>query len=667
MKLKYKLLIPVLAVLSLAIFAQGYIIVNQIQEKLVHDLIHGQMESQLDNLSESITTRRQVEETFFNTLNEKNLDLTKAVAEVIKFSPDALELANMTELAKSIGVDEIHVMDGDGVLRYGNIEGFFGFDFHTADQTLPFIDLIGKKDGRLAQDPSPRGTDNVLFQYIGVSRLDQDGIVQIGLEPQYIDELKKVIGIQTMIEGFKVGKSGYAYIIGSDGVTLYHHNPDNVGMDIHDIPVLEPLLSGGTGFFDYVYEGKKVYASYTQLDDWILVATVPEDDFSDSVKGIINNITIILIVILALVGILITLIATKLFNSIGTLVHNMELVGDGDLNVKVVSNSNDEMGALAKSFNKMIGDIKKLITNTYAIADGVTTSTNEIHSIIDNVTRNNAEISRAIDDIAVGATQQAQSSSDSVRAMNNLSSHIDSASEGLQETIKITDEVLKSSHKSEDSLKSLVESFDQSVSATRIVNKSIDELATKSSSINEIIVTIRSISDQTNLLALNAAIEAARAGEQGRGFAVVADEIRKLAEQSSRSAEEIGSIISEIVALVESTNSTILGTNTAIDKVNDSVNDTKGIFNEINTSIEEVSDYVARLGKQFSDINNIKNSVLSEIQKISDVSEHTAAGSEQISASTVQLTDDLRLIGAKIGDNIGKIDELNESLKVFKV
>jgi methyl-accepting chemotaxis protein len=667
MRLRRKLLLPVLGILLVAIIILGFILFNRIENGLVLSMIEDQMNSQLDNLSANVNTRREVENTFFDTLDEKNLDLAQAVAEAIDANPEILTLSKMTELAESLGVDEIHVMDRSGVLVSGNIEGFYGFDFHTADQTIPFLDLIGQDNGRLAQAPSPRGTDEVLFQYIGVSRIDEPGIVQVGLEPTYITELQDIIGVQNLIEELKIGKNGYAYIIGSDNITLFHNNPENIGLDIKEISVLEPLYDGGNGFFDYEYQDSKIFAAFRTVDGWTYVATIPESDFQDQVNSIMTYMMLLFAITLVIVGVIFTLITSRVFKPIKEMNEKMELAGNGNLSVRINNQSNDELGQLSSSFNKMLENIQGLLNQTHVLADEITESTAEIQTIIDSAAISNEEISRSVEEIATGATTQASSSSEAVHEMNKLSVHIDEAADGLQKTISRTQDVIGTAEKSEATLDTLSENFENNVSAMKFVTDSVNELAMKSSTIREIIVTIQSISDQTNLLALNAAIEAARAGEQGRGFAVVAEEIRKLAEQSSNSSEEISNIISDIVGLVEGTNNTIEGTNTAIDKVNDSVKETQGIFEEINTAITNVSVFVTELGEQFNTVNDIKNEVLAEIENISSVSQQTAAGSEEISASTTQQTDNLESIRDKVVDNNQQLAELNKSLSVFKL
>ena len=668
MKLRAKLMLPIIGIIVIAFTCLGIVTFTQMRNNLVMDMVESQVNSQLDNLIANVETRREVEQLFFATLDEKNLDMTEAVAEVIRYNPVAMEPDEMMALADTISVDEIHIMDGDGVLVSGNIPDFYGFDFNTSDQTKPFIELIGLVEGRLAQEPSPRGTDEVLFQYIGVSRVDEPGIVQIGLEPTYIDDIKRVTGVQRLIETFKVGRSGYAYILDSEYITLYHKNPDNIGKDIREIPALAPLMEGNeSGFFGYSYDGNQIYASYRKSHGLTYVATIPEADFIDAINEMV--VTFVAFFVLSLLGVIIAsvLLTRRVFKPFAMMTEHMSAAGNGDLTVRMQLNTKDELGILAASFNKMLDDIQNTMKRTKAMSDDVARSTNQIQTIIDDVATGNAEIARSVEEIAKGASSQAQSSSDSAHAMNGLSEKIDDASGNLEKTIDLTKAVIENSQRSETSLKTLQDNFDNNVSATKVVNESIEELAKKSSTISEIIGTIQDISDQTNLLALNAAIEAARAGEQGKGFAVVADEVRKLAEQSSKSSEQINRIISEIVELVESTTVTIAGTNEAIDKVNSSVQDTQSIFGEINTDIAGVADLIDGLGQQFNQVNKIKEQVLSEIENISSVSEETAAGSEEISASVFQQTASIESINTEAKENNSMMTELNDAIGIFKV
>jgi len=155
----------------------------------------------------------------------------------------------------------------------------------------------------------------------------------------------------------------------------------------------------------------------------------------------------------------------------------------------------------------------------------------------------------------------------------------------------------------------------------------IQSLEQQSNEISAIVNVIKEIADQTNLLALNAAIEAARAGEQGRGFAVVADEVRKLAERTSKSTQEIGTMIDKIQN----------GTREAVTNIESGV--TTGISgvalaNKAGESITQIKAEAANLAQVVSDISDAlkeqsiaSNDVAKNVEKIAQMTEenNTAA------------------------------------------
>ena len=182
--------------------------------------------------------------------------------------------------------------------------------------------------------------------------------------------------------------------------------------------------------------------------------------------------------------------------------------------------------------------------------------------------------------------------------------------------------------------------------------------------INTISEKISQITQQTNLLSLNASIESARAGEAGRGFAVVAEEIRKLAEQSKDSTEEIKTIIENIQEKSDTAVKAIKSTENVVNEQDLAVGETKKIFSEILKSIGIMIDKVEEVKVSIIDINKKKQSAVLEIENISSISQGTAAASEEVTASTEEITsvmdkftnyaDDLQVLAEKLGAEIDK-------------
>ncbi|MDR0565349.1 MAG: methyl-accepting chemotaxis protein [Azoarcus sp.] len=206
--------------------------------------------------------------------------------------------------------------------------------------------------------------------------------------------------------------------------------------------------------------------------------------------------------------------------------------GDGDLTRRLETKHQDEIGRAAGTFNTMLGTIAGLVRQTASSAVSVAGHAHEM----------DAQVAQ----IAEGSRKQTDRSLSASKAVEELNVN-------LQRVVSDTGEVRSRSHESlerslagQTSIAQLVNEMEQARGAVEGMAEAMKAFVLSAHSINDMTQDVRDIAAQTNLLALNAAIEAARAGEQGRGFAVVADEVRKLAEKSAHSAEQIDTITQDI-------------------------------------------------------------------------------------------------------------------------
>lgn len=252
---------------------------------------------------------------------------------------------------------------------------------------------------------------------------------------------------------------------------------------------------------------------------WILGAGVYVDDVDREVRSIFMGLMGLSLLVSALVFALSVRLAGRMIRPLNQLVEGLK---KGDLSRRVEVTTQDEVADAAEAFNAYNGSMRTTILEVSGLADRVASGSTELAASAGEMTRAVEEIARVSEDLKESGTKVGE-------AMRLLGVNVDAMAERNRETAVQGDEAVR------DTV--------QGAEAGRGAAQGMDEIQQVTAQIVKAIQVIQDIARQTNLLSLNAAIEAAKAGAMGKGFAVVAEEVRKLAERSRGSAQEIEQLI----------------------------------------------------------------------------------------------------------------------------
>ncbi|MBX4271870.1 methyl-accepting chemotaxis protein [Clostridium estertheticum] len=468
----------------------------------------------------------------------------------------------------------------------------------------------------------------------------------------------------------KLGNTGYVFISETSGKVLAHPVKKLINTyTASKLPFWNNAKSQNSGFVNYDDNGSKKFGVYqtNELTGWKLVATLEQSELSNDTKSIIHT-TILIILIMGLISVVMSLVLSK---GIAYNIHNLKDVfakaSNGDLTVSIKASTKDEFEDLAISFNSMMKNISGIMENVTNSSKTVAETSTTLASMSEEVTASIGEVSSAIEQVSIGATQQAQNAQDGALEMDDLSNRLDKISNNSNEMDKISTGTKDLGAKGLSMMDSLIEKSNKTKSSTKEVNEIIQDMNESTKQINAISETLVSITEQTNLLSLNASIESARAGEAGKGFAVVAGEIRKLAEQSKNSTEEIKGIIANIQKKSNTAVDAIKSTETVVNEQELAVGETKNIFSEILKSIDIMITKVEEIKISIVDVNEKKQSTVLEIENISSISEQTAAASEQVSASTEEITATMEEFAKHSSELQALSEKLDNEIKKFKI
>ena len=322
---------------------------------------------------------------------------------------------------------------------------------------------------------------------------------------------------------------------------------------------------------------------------------------------------------------------------------------------------------LVDGVNTLMDILSKPIGVVQDLAHLVASSAEEMMAKGDQMNRNTQEMASAIQQMAEGAQQQAQQTDEVSKLVDGVLKAAGEMSTKSEIINNAAERGQESSSSGLVTIKKVVENMNEIQDSAKSTSESIVVLTQRSEEIASTLNVITDIASQTNLLALNAAIEAARAGDAGRGFAVVAEEIRKLAEDSRKSAIDIARVIREVQKDVTSASKAIESMDHSVTSGHSASKEAESVFESISVSSNETlvlsKEILNATGTQKEAMTNTVKS----IEKIVVVSEETAAGTEQIATSSKELSGGMTEVGATSKDLADVANQLLESVAKFKV
>ncbi len=436
--------------------------------------------------------------------------------------------------------------------------------------------------------------------------------------------------------------------------------------------IIEKIQNEESGVGQYEEDGKIIHLSYAPIPSkgWTIIVNITENEILKDLNNLKKTLVIIGAISLAIGLVISYLVNRRVINRIIDMSNKTKHLSELDLTFTIDEkslNREDELGIMAQSIQSVIDSIKGFTIETQSSSRLVAASSQELAAITEESSAASTSVAEAANNIAEKSQTQLQEILKVSTEMNNVIEQFTSALDESKLVEELSEEAFNNTEKSKKVIDEVIEQMDSIKDSTNKVKIYLENISNSSKKMDEILLVIQNIAEQTNLLALNAAIESARAGEAGKGFSVVAEQIRKLADQTKDSTDEINNIIKNNHELILDTNQHMEFSNEEVNKGIAKVNDTKKTFDHIAKIIGDMNLGMSRSIKAITNVGSSIDEAVNSIQTAESISHEVAEQIHNVSAATEEQMASMDEITTST-DTLAKLsDDLQEIFRNIKL
>ena len=363
--------------------------------------------------------------------------------------------------------------------------------------------------------------------------------------------------------------------------------------------------------------------------------------------------------------------SNKLATPIAHVTNRLATLAQGDFRhnaaLETKISSTDEIGRMSQALDTLQHNVRQMMKQAIDAAEKITTAVAQLNESADQSATVSSQVASSMSKVADSCNEQFAEMDRTKAQIGTLEQHMSAFAGNLSQTVDAVDGTNRAAAQGATRVNEAVLQMQRIAESVSRSAEVITVLGEESDKIGTIVDAIAAIAEQTNLLALNAAIEAARAGENGRGFAVVAEEVRKLAEQSSTSADEITALITSIqekaqnaVEVMQEGASQAQGGTEAVDAAGRT-------FKEIASMVEHVASESSAMGSRVHELEQSTHSIRNSAESMNKMSRSVAAESQTVSAATQEQTAAVQQIAAASRSLNEMSQAMHAAISKFKV